>query len=66
MQDGERALTRWYIRGQGTLKKKAEEGKATLDRGRSFNGPARRGLPLSSSSMSFIGSLGKVTSVGEI
>jgi hypothetical protein len=56
MQDEERALTRWYIRGQGTLKKKAEEGKATRDLGRSYNEPAKRGLPLSSSSLSFIGS----------
>ena len=34
MQDGERALTRCYTRGRGTLMKKAEEGKATQDLGR--------------------------------
>jgi hypothetical protein len=34
-----------------------EEGKATLDHGRSFNGPARRGLPSSSNFLSFIGNL---------
>jgi hypothetical protein len=53
-QDGEHALIRWYTLGWGTLMKKAEEGKATRDHGRSYNGPAKRGLLLSLSSLSFI------------
>ncbi len=57
MQDGEHAPTRWSTLGQGTLKKKAEEGKVTQDRGRSSNGPAKRELRSSSNSLSFIGSL---------
>ena len=53
MQDGERALIRWYTRGRDPLMRKAEEGKATRDQGKSFNGPAKRGLPFSLSSLSF-------------
>ena len=56
MQDGERALIRCYTRGRGTLMKKAEEGKATQDLERSYNAPAKRELPMSLSSLSFIGS----------
>ncbi len=46
-QDGEHALTRWYTLGWGTLMKKAEEDKVTRDHGKSYNGPAKRGLLLS-------------------
>ena len=56
MQDEEHAHTRWCNLGWGILMKKAGEGKATLDRGKSFNGPAKRGRLLSLSSLSFIGS----------
>ena len=47
MQDGEHAPIKWLTLGQGTLKKKAGEGKETQDHGRSSNGPAKRGLRLS-------------------
>ena len=57
MQDGEHAPTRWLTLGQGTPKKKAEDDKETQDHGRSSNGPAKRGLRLSSNSLSFIGNL---------
>ena len=57
MQDGEHAPIKWSTLGQDTLKKKVGEGKATQGRERSSNGPAKRGLRLSSSSLSFIGSL---------
>ncbi len=53
---GEHARIKWCTLGWDTLMRKAEEGKATLDRGRSFSEPAKRGLLLSLSSLSFIGS----------
>jgi hypothetical protein len=54
MQDGERVPTGWYTLRRDILMKKAEEGRATQDRGGSFNGPAKLGPHLSSSSRSFI------------
>ena len=57
MQDGERVPIGWYTLGRDTLMKKAEEGRATQDRERSFNGPAKLEPHLSSSSRSFIANL---------
>jgi hypothetical protein len=57
MQDGERVPIGWYTLGRDILMKKVEEGRATQDHGRSFNGPAKLEPHLSTSSRSFIANL---------